>query len=413
MRRSFLPAVAVVSALVVYSCGLPAPGADTAGDEYVFKLATGGEIRGKFLNVDERPRTRFLIETSAGGKLTLARADVAEFTRKPARELEYERLRPTYPDTVEGQLALAEWCKENQLLEARKTHLERIVQLAPEHEQAHKALGHRLINGEWMTHEKYMEDVVGKVKLAGVGWVTPQEAQLRQERQHQKVAEQTQFRAVKRLVGLLDARDVRQRTAAREDLLKITTPAAVKAIDHYKDPKEQKDPAIRLLLVQVLGKIPGGGAVERLIDAALTDPDRDVRMESIHLLSERKEVMAVRKFCERLTDNKNEIINRAGFALGHMDDASAIGPLINALVSTHVYVQTTGGGTSATFGSNGNNSFGSGTRTSVTKRTYQNEEVLVALRKITGKNFDYNVGQWRDWYATQKKTQPQDVRRDK
>ncbi len=413
MRRSFLPAVVALSALASCLLALPAPAAETAGDEYVFKLASGGEIRGKFLNLDERPRARFLIETSAGGKLTLGKADVTEFTRKPARELEYERLRPTYPDTVEGQLALAEWCKQNQLPDARKTHLERVIQLSPDNEQAHKALLHRLVDGKWMTYEQYMQDVVGKVKLAGVGWVTPQEAQLRQERHTQKVGEQEQFRNVRRLVGLLDARDARQRTAARDDLLKIRTPAAAKAVAYYKDPKQEKDPTVRKVLVQVLGNIASGLAVEKMIDAALTDPDRDVRLEAIHLLAERKEPLAVRRFCERLTDNKNEIINRAGLALGIMEDRSAIGPLIEGLVSTHVYIQTTGGGTSSTFGSNGNNSFSSGTRTTVTRRTYQNEEVLVALRKISGENFDYNVEQWRAWYATQKRTQAQDVRRDK
>ena len=47
MRRSLLPAV-VLGCLL----RLPALAADTAGDEYVFKLATGGEVRGKFLNLD-------------------------------------------------------------------------------------------------------------------------------------------------------------------------------------------------------------------------------------------------------------------------------------------------------------------------------------------------------------------------
>ncbi len=412
MRRSLLSAV--VFGCVVLGCllGLPAPAADTAGDEYIFKLASGGEVRGKFLNLDERPRARFVIETSSGGKLTLGKDDVAEFTRKPARELEYERLRPTYPDTVEGQLALAEWCKQNQLPQARKTHLERVIQLSPDHEQARKALDYRLVEGKWMTYDQYMQDVVGKVKLAGVGWVTPQEAELRNERHTQKVAQQEQFRIVQRLVGLLDARDQRQRTAARDDLLKIRTPYAVKALADYKDPKREKNPAVRKLLVQVLGNIPSGAAVELMVDAALNDPDEDVRLEAIYILAEHKELLAVNRFIGRLGDNSNEIINRAGYALGYMNDPTAIGPLIEALISTHVYIQTTGGGTSATFGSNGN-SFGSGTKTTTTRRTYQNGSVLDALRKITKENYDYNVDQWRAWYATQKRTKPQDVRRER
>jgi hypothetical protein len=410
MRQSLLPALALAAAAL---SGLPAPAADTAGDEYIFKLASGGEVRGKFLNVDERPRTRFVIQTASGGKLALDKDDVAEFVRKPARELEYERLRPTYPDTVEGQLALAQWCKENQLPQARKAHLQRVIQLDPNHAEARRALDHRLVEGKWMTYEQYMHDVVGKVKLPGGAWVTQQELDLRSQRQTQKVAEQGEFRNVQRLVGLLDARDERQRTTARDDLLKIRNPHAVKAVSYYKDPKREKSPAVRKLLVQVLGNIQSSAAVELMIDAALNDPNEDVRMEAIYILAEHKEFVAVRRFIERLRDNSNEVINRAGYALGQMNDTTAIGPLIEALVSTHVYVQTTGGGTSATFGSNGNNSFGSGTKTSVTRRTYQNGRVLDALRKISGTNFDYNVDQWRTWYATQNRTKPQDVRREK
>jgi hypothetical protein len=264
--------------------------------------------------------------------------------------------------------------------------------------------------GKWMTHEQYMQDVVGKVKLAGVGWVTPQEAELRAERQTRKVAEQEQFRNLRRLVGQLSGRDARQQTAARDELLKIRNPYAIKAVTSYKEPKTEKDPSVRKLLVQVLGNIPG--AVDPIVDAALNDPSDDVRLEAIHILADRKDFQAVRRFVDRLHDNSNEIINRAGFALGHMNDPGAIGPLIDALVSTHAYTHTSGGGTSATFTSGGS-SFGSGTKTTTVRRTYQNGRVLDALRKISGENYDFNVGQWRDWYASQKRTKSQDVRREK
>ena len=72
-----------------------------------------------------------------------------------------------------------------------------------------------------------------------------------------------------------------------------------------------------------------------------------------------------------------------------------------------------GGGTNATFGSNGSNGLSSGTKTTTTVHTYRNDRVLDALRKLAGVNFDYNVDQWRSWYGTQKRVNPQDVRREK
>jgi HEAT repeat protein len=169
----------------------------------------------------------------------------------------------------------------------------------------------------------------------------------------------------------------------RSKLLEIRDPHSLKAIAYYKDPKHQTNPQIRALLVEVLGKVSSGAAVELMADAALTDPNEDVRWEAIQILAERKDGVAVRHFIERLGGkSNNDVRNRAGYALGYMNDESAIGPLIEALIST--------------------------------EKPYQNRPVLDALRKLTGgADFAYNVEQWRAWYAVQERAKSRTIRQEK
>ena len=97
----------------------------------VFVLANGGRVVGELLNPSQvPPRETYTIETPAGCRVTLSRSQVKERLRPRPAEIEYEKTRPRYPDTVEGQWALAEWCRENTLLSRRKIHLERIIELA-------------------------------------------------------------------------------------------------------------------------------------------------------------------------------------------------------------------------------------------------------------------------------------------
>ena len=122
----------------------------------VFVLHNGGRVAGQLLNPDEKPRKKFVIQTAAGGRITLDRSQVKQVLYTRPEELEYERIRPGYPDTLAGQWALAEWCREAKLTVQRKTHLERVIELDPNHVQARTALGYNQIGGKWTTPEQVM-----------------------------------------------------------------------------------------------------------------------------------------------------------------------------------------------------------------------------------------------------------------
>ncbi len=81
-----------------------------------FMLArTAGRIDGDLMNADQNPRTSYVIAVYGGGQITLEAA-VVEKVQTPRPELaEYEKMRRQSPNTVEGQMKLAEWCRDQGL----------------------------------------------------------------------------------------------------------------------------------------------------------------------------------------------------------------------------------------------------------------------------------------------------------
>jgi hypothetical protein len=207
----------------------------------------------------------------------------------------------------------------------------------------------------------------------------------------------------------------KKRAEALEQLKAIDDPYAIKAIAYYIDPKRENIPEMRKLFVEILGRIGDGAVHGILIDRALYDADEEVRLTAVDMLTALKSRPALMEFIKQLGAGDNPIINRAAVGLAALNDKSAIGPLIDALISTHVYVQKSGGGgqLSSTFSPHGGGgSLMAGPRTKTFKRTFKNEAVLQAVAKISGVNFGYQIDQWKTWYATQKKSEAIDARRD-
>ena len=102
----------------------------------IFHLANGAQVRGHWVNRDERSPTRLVIETAAGIRVTLHPSQIASTDREQPKVDQYEKIAPQFRDTVADQWRLAEWCRTNSLTEHRARHLRRIVELDPQHEVA-------------------------------------------------------------------------------------------------------------------------------------------------------------------------------------------------------------------------------------------------------------------------------------
>ncbi len=63
----------------------------------------------------------------------------------------YAQRREQAKDTVEDQLALANYCNKQKLADQRRAHLNRVLALKPDHAQARKALGFTRVGDQWTT----------------------------------------------------------------------------------------------------------------------------------------------------------------------------------------------------------------------------------------------------------------------
>src|ERR1700742_1700906 len=79
----------------------------------VVDLTGGGRIEGKVIQSDDSDKSTFVIDLADGGRLTIARSQVARIDTTTDAEAEYQKLAHSSPDTVEAHEKLAEWCKQH------------------------------------------------------------------------------------------------------------------------------------------------------------------------------------------------------------------------------------------------------------------------------------------------------------
>jgi hypothetical protein len=372
----------------------------------VFLLSGGGQIVGELVNRDETPRQKFVIQTADGATVTLDASQVKQAPRLRAEEAEYERIRPTYADTAAAQSELAQWCHDHRLTAQRETHLRRVIELDPDNADARRFLGYSKVDGQWVMRSELMTQR-GYRWYKG-RWVLPQEIEALESKRNLETAQQEWFQKVKRWRGWLGGERDQQ---ARENLRAITDPMAVKALAMALH--DDADVRARLLCVDALAKIDAPTAAGALAIAAIDDQAEEVRMACLDRLETKKDPEVVGYFVKKLKDKKsdNETINLAGIALGRMKDPSAVGPLIDALVTTHKIKVPKAGGDGATSGSfskgpggrPGPSGMTAGGGPTFIYKSMSNQSVLDALVAITGQNFDFNQEHWKHWYAAQRK----------
>jgi tetratricopeptide (TPR) repeat protein len=133
-------------------------------------------------------------------------------TPKAANMLaKYERERAAAADTVGGQLRLAEWCMENDHLDQARAHLNRVIELDPDHAPARQRLGFVREGGSWISRQE-----------------VTREREARKERE----AALTKWRPViEDLKKGLEHRSLQKREFSAQKLREIRDSAAIGAIE--------------------------------------------------------------------------------------------------------------------------------------------------------------------------------------
>lgn len=366
----------------------------------LFHLEGGGRVEGEWLNREEQPRRQYLVRTPAGLTITLPLAQVREAIRHTEAQAEHARRAPLAPDTIEAQWSLAEWCRTQGLTRERLTHLERIIQLDPNHQRARGILGYQYLNGEWITRSEFRRQQ-GYEYYQG-RWRTPQEIEILEARGRTELAQKDWLVKLRRWRRDLATPD--KARAAYDLIAAIDDPIAVSPLATAFG--AEGDRRVKMLYADVLASINTEEAVGVLVDRTLNDPDEELFHYCLGKLVQLQPPHVSDGFIKALKDESNPRVNRAGAALGRLQDKSAISPLIDALITTHAVVLpgrpgTGPNSTSTTFGDGGSVlKQNEGPRVQITH--VQNQHVLDALTRLTGANFGFDRRGWRFWHAQEK-----------
>jgi hypothetical protein len=394
----------------------------------IFVLQNGGRIHGTWINRQRDEPDQYEITMAEGGRLVLRAAQVRQVIVENIGLAEYQHSVSRQPDTIDGHWQVAEWCRARNLKDQREFHLRRILELDPDHAGARYGLGYSQVRGEWATREEVLrrrgyEPHDGR-------WQLPQETQLQEERQTLDRAEKHWFATLRRWRETLATNEAAQ---AYENISAVRDPHAVKALGALL--RQEPYRHVKTLYIDVLAVIGDALAVKTLVDTTLQDPDEEIYHACLDKIVRLQPPHVSLRYVEMLKDPNNVRVNRAGYALGRLQDKSVISPLIDALQTTHyviipkqsdayraTFLTPTGTGAAGAPGGSpptsplGGTAFSAGDETKVFPVTVTNQQVLDALIRLSGgANFGFDKRAWQFWLANENRKAVPDVsgRRDK
>ena len=352
------------------------------------------------------PRTGYELTTPEGIRVILSAKEVEAVKRKPKVKEFYERHVSTMPDTADAHWEVYQKCKKLGLRIEANHHLQQVYRLEPDHEPARQAGGYlKDDHGKWLLRDE-LQRQRGFVRY-GRQWITSQEAQLR-DILDQREEIRSQWK--RDLMAWRKWLNGRRAEEARQNILSIEDVFATEALSTLLQREEV--PLYKRWYVEVLGRL-GGSANQVLLEASLSDPDVDLRELCLEQLRDVSRISAIVSLTSALNSNDPDRVNHAGYGLQFLDAKSAVRPLINALtVTQRVVVNRPNMNLGAERG--GGTSFGlsQGGGKAVEERVYHNQSVLNALRHLTGEDFGFDRGKWRNWYVQHNTPTYVDLRRD-
>ncbi|MEN0109461.1 MAG: HEAT repeat domain-containing protein [Planctomycetota bacterium] len=367
-----------------------------------------GRIVGEAATPNARSGETLTVATPYG-TVELPTGATLRVDRETPAAVEHRRRAPGVSDTAEAQFAFGLWCRANGLASESRARFTRVIELDPDHAEARRLLGYERVGDAWMTQEDKLV-ARGLVRWRG-DYLTPQEVELLGAEQAEKDSSIEWRRRIDSIRARVASPDPEAARLAAEELEAVTDAGATPAILSWLDGEPSL--GVRRGLLRALGRIATPAALDRLLAASLIDPDADTRAEARSVIASVRPSGMLDPFVAALGSNNNAVVNRAAVALAEFGADSLVGPLIDALVTTHRRVLTPGGD-SQRYDINtasGRFSFGGG-GPQVSTGPVRNPDVLSALVALTGQNFLYDQPTWRSWLAAQQETVVVDLRRD-
>ncbi len=379
------------------------------------ELSGGGHVSGKVTRLAEQKIV--IVQVDDDVRVALPESRVRRVIMSD-RLAEYEKYAARAGDDAELHYQLGRWCVGNKNFpgdsdQYRKYHMQRAIELDPDHEEARASLDYIKEKGKWVRKDEVFRRR-GMVR-SGLQWELPE---VIATAAMQDAADETAKRWIKEVTRLtaVITRGRGKTEEAWQSLAAIEDPLAADAIAQQlldsRGTNDQSQP-LRRLWVDLLGKFRNGLAVEALVLAGIDEPDNVIRELALTKLQEYGSSSAVATYSRMLKSNDNAIINRAARALSWFPDPELAMTYVEALVSTHKHEILPGAGTQAGFSNDGSGGFSTGGKKVVIETTKQNPAVLGLLNLIEPDvNYGYDEVAWRKYFADKRTAYEGDLRRD-
>lgn len=360
----------------------------------VFLLKSGGQIEGEWINRGERRSAGQEIRTPGGIRLKLAAEQVDTRIPQPKADDEYQQIAPTFANTVDAHWELAEWCRDKNLPDRRKVHLEAILAFDTNHVAARRALGYQQFRGEWQTREEFHRRE--GYELYRGRWRLTQDIEIQEEQAKRELAAKEWLMRLKRWRAELSTE---RGPLAYQRFEQLDEPAAIPALQYLLQREAMR--RVKIVYLDALLRIGNAAAAQAILSAALNDADEEIFYESTDRLKKLSPQLVLKPLLDALREKSNVKINRAAYILGKVGDPTIFSPLIDALISVQRIANPQAGGDTTSFGSDGSFGMSRGGPAAVDVPV-QNQFVLEALIELTGQNFEFDQRAWRRWYNIEK-----------
>ncbi len=292
-------------------------------------------------------------------------------------------------------------------------HMQRAIELDPDHAQARASLGYKKDDGKWVRTADLMRDR-GMIRRGG-DWELPEAVAIEDIEDAANVESKKWIREVSRLTKNVLIGSAKSQESM-EALQAITDPLAAEAIARQLNEsrgKQTQSRAMRLLWVKLLGRFKNSISVRALVIAGIDEQDETVREAALEQLVEYGSSTAVANYILRLKSNDNQLVNRAARALTWFPDPELALTYVDALVTTHTQQIAGGAGMQAGFDDQGGGGLAMGGKPKVIKTPRTNPAVYTLI-KLIEPNVDhgYDEEAWQLHFANQRNAYSGDLRRD-
>ena len=359
-------------------------------------LKSGASLGGIIGVVPEDETQAVSFESSDGDEMLIDRALISKIEKVDSVAQRYNVALDTMEDNAQSHRDMTTWCEEQDRGRSRfRTqilfHRKRIIFFEPNDRSARTKLGYTFLKDEnrWVNKEQFW---------ARQGYTRKGDSTLFEEMLGKQGEFDDQMTAKRKKLSNWQ-RNLRRMSSreAVDSLLEFADPQLMPEI--YKKYSESKDKRLRAVFAEVFATArPTTTSATLGLVTAVMDDRSDLALDYLRQ-EDFNRVTIASSLTKFLVSKNNAVVRRAGFALGELESTNAILALAKALETKHqVTAARNNSGATRTQGNAGGDSFQFGGQ-KATYRMVRNDEVLNALKKISGQDFGYSEEAYQKWYV--------------